>query len=942
MQYVKGKKPIICQFSAPTADTRPRLQADVIQGRPINKQWNPSQLGSAVRDYHKWRVFGRDLFMGDSAHRTAEDNAINLDTPHPPLSPMSAQKLKNDDTLRDFSDTLFISTEKKHFTVPAPKKITRHVYNSDIIQPGLMQLDPDFDEDFMETLDSLQDILGKTPTKQDTDSLGINYSLPPNFLADTSLGSFSEAMEIADTAKNFFNGFPIGQPIITSSGNNTTKQVFNQQRSVTFAAAPPTIVSCGYDPMVSSVSLSDFSAPPMYQTYSQAAGQASGQIPNLTTTGQVPSQTTTTSRSNMQLPNLTQMQGVTSSTGSGSGGRGGQLSPQQSLPMVTTCTSYQQQRASAHPTSSVASNQGFTYTKLGAHSPTPTSPPGCTQSVTMNQGPISTMGVINEAIGLLSGQITTSPSKLPPDWTAQFAHPLRTTTWAPTSSQSSVDITSQLKTSMAEPTFLTYQQIQRELTCTMDPMAHMDQSTVLGHSSYGGSMSSGQPHHPHHQVASPGHHQVASPGHHQVPSPQQHSAASTQQHSVASPQQYSVVLPQQHSERSPQPHHVTSPHPREELMDYEQFPSSSVVGVSGLNAYCQPKREVDYSSRSNSKSNSKANSRANSRPNSRPSSRSNSRASSRANSPRASYAGMPGHFQDSLQAALQGKSDVKEPGLRSPSTDRDLTISVPSSRQASAASSAASSPGSQIEYPDTPTSVRECEFHAPRAKKQKTPDSGSKDKDARRRIKHLHSEHKRRFNIQTGLDEIQSLIPGMKNGSNDNNSSKTSTATMLQKAHEYMMHLKDETISLRKEVEKTREEIEKVNNEICDCQDSLPDTGAPVNSQSERQLQLMCNEYINQQMKDNWKWWIFSMIAKPLFTSYVVAVCTSPGGNFDEDVLEWVEESCRLKPLRKLVYKIVRQVSTRTSVLLKPVQLPQEVREIIKKEIENPASTEQS
>eukprot|EP00057_Strongylocentrotus_purpuratus_P022644 XP_011677118.1 PREDICTED: carbohydrate-responsive element-binding protein-like [Strongylocentrotus purpuratus] len=26
MQYVKGKKPIICQFSAPTADTRPRLQ----------------------------------------------------------------------------------------------------------------------------------------------------------------------------------------------------------------------------------------------------------------------------------------------------------------------------------------------------------------------------------------------------------------------------------------------------------------------------------------------------------------------------------------------------------------------------------------------------------------------------------------------------------------------------------------------------------------------------------------------------------------------------------------------------------------------------------------------------------------------------------------------------------------------------------------------------
>ena len=54
----------------------------------------------------------------------AEENAIDLNMPHPPLSPMSACTLDNEDTLKDFSDTLFIS-KKKHFSVPHPKKISK-------------------------------------------------------------------------------------------------------------------------------------------------------------------------------------------------------------------------------------------------------------------------------------------------------------------------------------------------------------------------------------------------------------------------------------------------------------------------------------------------------------------------------------------------------------------------------------------------------------------------------------------------------------------------------------------------------------------------------------------------------------------------------------------------------------------------------------------------
>ncbi|XP_072179960.1 MLX-interacting protein-like [Diadema setosum] len=919
MQYVKGKRPVICQFSAPTPDARQRLQADVIQGRPINKQWNPTQISSAIRDYHKWRVFSRDIFMGDVATKSAEDNAINLDVPHPPLSPMSAQKLMNDDTLKDFSDTLFISTERKNFTVPAPKKITRHVYNSDIIQPGLMQLEPDLDQDFMDTLDSLQDILSKTPTKNDTESMGMNYNLPPNFLADTPLGAFSEAMEIVDAAKNMPQNTTTNYPtaIIANMGSKSVVS----QRQVTFAATPTKVVSSHYDPMVSGggTFLPNFSTSASIFSSVGGGGSAGVMIPQPSMAPNAPGMYVAGTRGTTnvqfcgagQAPNLIHVLNSNSAGGTGScggasgaaGGAGGNRrhSSQQPVPMVTT--SYQ----SSAPTSPLSSSsqaggsQGYTmgHSKLGVHSPGPTSPPACIQGAPMSTSP-TTIGVISEAIDLLSCQIPSSPSKMISEWNQPLATQ-RGTGWAPqvVGGASSprgvpnvVDPCTQPKTSMASTTFV------QELSYGLDPMGPMDQSTVLGHRGpYGADLSPRQP---------------------------------RQQQQL---HQQGMGLEVAGSMREVDGMQQGS----EELMDFEQqFPSIAMAtGASGMTAYKQPKREVSYSSQSNSKASSRANSRPSSRPSSRANSRANSRAGSRANSPRASYAGLPGQpFQDSLQAALQGKSDAKDLGLRSPTADRDLTISVPSSCQASTASSAASSPGSQIDFPETPTSIREYEFHTPRPKRQKTPDSNTKEKDARRRLKHLHSEHKRRFHIQSGLDELQGMIPGMMPVGDG--SSKVSTAMMLQKAHEYIIHLKEETNSLRNEVESTKQEVQNLNDEICDCQDSLPDTGAPVNSQSERQLQQMCNDYISQQMRENWKYWIFSMLVRPLFKSYVAAVCTNPGANFDEEVIDWVEESCRLKPLRKLVYTIVRQVSTRTSVLQNPVQLQQQVEEIIQEEIKNP------
>ncbi|XP_035113796.2 MLX-interacting protein isoform X4 [Callithrix jacchus] len=190
-----------------------------------------------------------------------------------------------------------------------------------------------------------------------------------------------------------------------------------------------------------------------------------------------------------------------------------------------------------------------------------------------------------------------------------------------------------------------------------------------------------------------------------------------------------------------------------------------------------------------------------------------------------------------------------------------------------------------------------------------------------RQMKHISAEQKRRFNIKMGFDTLNSLI--------SNNSKLTSHAITLQKTVEYITKLQQERGQMQEEARRLREEIEELNATIISCQQLLPATGVPVTRRQFDHMRDMFDEYVKNRTLQNWKFWIFSIIIKPLFESFKGMVSTSSLEELHRTALSWLDQHCSLPILRPMVLNTLRQLSTSTSILTDPAQLPEQASEAI-------------
>ncbi|NWI95275.1 MLXIP protein, partial [Pitta sordida] len=189
-----------------------------------------------------------------------------------------------------------------------------------------------------------------------------------------------------------------------------------------------------------------------------------------------------------------------------------------------------------------------------------------------------------------------------------------------------------------------------------------------------------------------------------------------------------------------------------------------------------------------------------------------------------------------------------------------------------------------------------------------------------RRMKHL-SEQKRRFNIKIGFSTLSSLVSA--------NSKSISHAITLQRAVEYIAKLQQERAQLQEESRRLREEIEELNATILSCQQQLPATGVPVTWQRFDNMRRMFDEYVKSRTLQNWKFWIFSILIKPLFESFNGMVSTTSFKDLNNTALAWLEQHCSLPVLRPMVLNALRHLSTTTSILSDPSRLPEEATEAV-------------
>uniref|UniRef100_A0A8C9MKE8 MLX interacting protein like n=1 Tax=Serinus canaria TaxID=9135 RepID=A0A8C9MKE8_SERCA len=189
-----------------------------------------------------------------------------------------------------------------------------------------------------------------------------------------------------------------------------------------------------------------------------------------------------------------------------------------------------------------------------------------------------------------------------------------------------------------------------------------------------------------------------------------------------------------------------------------------------------------------------------------------------------------------------------------------------------------------------------------------------------RRITHISAEQKRRFNIKLGFTTLHSLVSTL----SAQPSIKVSKATTLQKTAEYICKLQQERAALQDEAQRLREQIEELNGSINLCQEQLPATGVPITRQRFDHMRRMFEEYVRSSTLQNWKFWIFSIIIRPLFESFNGMVSTASVESLTQTSLAWLDQHCSLPALRPTVLSSLRQLSISTSILNDPAHVPEQ------------------
>ncbi|XP_008109534.1 MLX-interacting protein isoform X3 [Anolis carolinensis] len=178
----------------------------------------------------------------------------------------------------------------------------------------------------------------------------------------------------------------------------------------------------------------------------------------------------------------------------------------------------------------------------------------------------------------------------------------------------------------------------------------------------------------------------------------------------------------------------------------------------------------------------------------------------------------------------------------------------------------------------------------------------------------------RRMIISSGFNTLASLVlPG-----SDQTNAKLSKALLLQKSVTYVRRLQQERQQAQETVERLRSEIEELSTAIDEYQRQLPPNGAPVlPPQSDRASQLY-EEYVHKRTLQDWRFWLFSVVIKPLFESYTRTVNTTSIKEFRQSVLSWLEQHCTLPILRPAISGSLLNLSKITSILTQPAQLPEQ------------------
>ncbi|XP_064369477.1 carbohydrate-responsive element-binding protein-like [Dromaius novaehollandiae] len=189
--------------------------------------------------------------------------------------------------------------------------------------------------------------------------------------------------------------------------------------------------------------------------------------------------------------------------------------------------------------------------------------------------------------------------------------------------------------------------------------------------------------------------------------------------------------------------------------------------------------------------------------------------------------------------------------------------------------------------------------------------------------------HARRMHISSSFSVLASLVAPASTQS----TVKLSKAHLLQRSVAYVGRLQQERQQGQAMAQRLRGEIQELSAAIREFQQQLPPGGTPAAAaaaapQADTAAQLFA-DYVRRQTLQDWRFWLFSTIMKPLFESYSKAVSTSSTEDFCQSVLGWLEQHCTLPVLRPAISSSLLQLSRVTSILTQPTRLPEQALQAV-------------
>merc|ERR1711997_356912 len=172
--------------------------------------------------------------------------------------------------------------------------------------------------------------------------------------------------------------------------------------------------------------------------------------------------------------------------------------------------------------------------------------------------------------------------------------------------------------------------------------------------------------------------------------------------------------------------------------------------------------------------------------------------------------------------------------------------------------------------------------------------------------------------------KLNILVPSL-----SDTSLKISKAGQLMKTSEHIEQLQEDNDQLGREIELLRSSSQTLLSDITGFQNKLSfnSSQAPFSQESKDEgnsLYNLYSDHIVSSTQQNWKYWIFSRLMRPLLESFDRSVSTHSRDNLSRTSSSWLDQHVNLVQLRPLVTETLKNFSVESSILTEPQKIPLE------------------